>query len=148
MSKKKPSRWAISNRGSINVRDLAAADGRFVGTIREVKEKKGLDGNLAIDIFFNECQKPFSPCYTLRVMLDEFMPEGVEKWKGETIELYLDPSVMFGADNTGGVRIRATSAIKQPYSKKILIGRRYQTITIYPIKTTGQHKQPPPEQKK
>lgn len=49
--------------------------------------------------------RPFKPCKTMRkVLILAWGPDG-RKWVGRSMELYCDPSVKFGGEAVGGIRI-------------------------------------------
>jgi len=55
--------------------------------------------------------RPYKPCKTMRkVLILAWGPDGT-KWIGKSMELYNDPSVKFGGEAVGGIRIRALSDI-------------------------------------
>lgn len=55
--------------------------------------------------------RPYKPCLTMRkVLIHAWGPDGT-KWRGRSMELYCDPSVKFGGEMVGGIRIARLSDI-------------------------------------
>lgn len=115
----------------INADDLAAGQ-TLILTVRAVRP--GPDAKQAIDIV-SDHPRVYRPCLTMRRVLmacwggvvDD--PTAVQEprakmldpaaWVGKRIELYTDPTVRFGQDVTGGLRIRALSGINKPWSSAL-----------------------------
>ena len=67
--------------------------------------------------------RPWKPAKTmLRLMASQW---GVEtgEWHGKRVTLYRDPSVTFGPDTVGGIRIAAMSGIKRAFTDTVTIKR-------------------------
>ena len=57
--------------------------------------------------------RPWKPCKTMRkVMIAAWGHDGT-RWAGNSVELYTDPSVLFGGEEVGGIRIRRMSGIQK-----------------------------------
>ena len=105
----------------INADDLAAGQ-TLVLTVRAVRP--GPDAKQAIDIV-SDHPRVYRPCLTMRRVLMACWGGVVEgqldpaAWVGKRIELYTDPTVRFGSDVTGGLRIRPLSGIAKPWSSAL-----------------------------
>lgn len=55
--------------------------------------------------------RPFKPCKTMRKLLVFAWGENGNHWAGRSMTLYCDPSVKFGGDEVGGIRISHLSHI-------------------------------------
>lgn len=55
-------------------------------------------------------------------------------WQGRQAELYGDPSIRFGKDAVGGIRIKALSHLDEPKTVTVTVARgKRQKITIQPL---------------
>ena len=55
-------------------------------------------------------------------------------WQGRQVELYTDPSVSFGKDRVGGIRIKALSHLDEPKTVMVTEARgRRKKITVEPL---------------
>lgn len=107
----------------INADDLAPGQ-TLVLTVRAVRP--GPDAKQALDIL-TEHPRVYRPCLTMRRVLvacwggvtdGQLDPAA---WVGKRLELYTDPTVRFGSDLTGGLRIKALSGIAKPYSVALTV---------------------------
>ena len=107
----------------INADDLAPGQ-TLVLTVREVRP--GPDAKQAIDIV-TEHPRVYRPCLTMRRVLMACWGGVVDgqldpaAWVGKRLELYTDPTVRFGSDLTGGLRIKALSGISKSYSVALTV---------------------------
>ena len=108
----------------LNADDLAPGK-TLVLTVTAVRP--GPDDKQAIDIVSAEHPRVYRPCLTMRRVLiacwggvtdGQLDPAA---WIGKRLELYTDPTVRFGSDLTGGLRIRALSHIKKPWSQAVTL---------------------------
>jgi len=111
-----------------NSTQLGAAD--FIGVpvvVRIVKVTKGPDEKQAWDVHLNGYTRVYRPCKTMRrVMIqcwglmvttaDGSQVVDVSPCIGRRLELYTDPTVRFGSEVSGGIRIRSMSDLVKPYS--------------------------------
>lgn len=97
--------------GVADLEDLVESKSNMIFTIRQVKQEIGVrvagrKGNHNI-VYFNEGIKPL--CLNAgNAKIIKGLAGGsafVEDWAGVTLQLYIDPSVSFGGEITGGVRI-------------------------------------------
>lgn len=56
-------------------------------------------------------KRPYKPCLTMRKVLSCLWSKYAEDFVGRRLLLYRDPTVTFGRDEVGGIRIRAMSHI-------------------------------------
>ncbi len=78
-------------------------------TIRSVtqEEIKGDNGNeLKATINFVGNLKPMVLNKGNAVILEEAYGDDSDDWHGKTVEIYVDPNVMFGGKRVGGIRLR------------------------------------------
>ena len=69
--------------------------------------------------------RPFKPCLTMRKLMTNeaaWGPDG-RKWVGRSLTLYNDPSVKFGTDTTGGVRISHMSHLKSDLEIRLQVSK-------------------------
>lgn len=68
-----------------------------------------------------ECDggRPFKPCLTMRKVLVLAWGHDGTKWPGKSMRVYNDPSVRFGKDEVGGVRISHLSDIPADISVRL-----------------------------
>jgi len=108
----------------INADDLVGGRS-IVATVTGVRP--GPDAKQAIDIVLSGQERVYRPCLTMRRVLMACWGGVVDgqldpaAWVGKRLELYTDPTVRFGADVTGGLRIRALSDILRPYSVALTV---------------------------
>lgn len=70
-----------------------------------------------------EGRRPWRPCKTtLRQLFAAWGTDG-EKWIGRWVELKRDPTVRFGGEDVGGIRIHALSHIPKPMDDKLTIAK-------------------------
>lgn len=107
----------------INADDLAPGQ-TLILTVREVRA--GPDAKQALDIV-TEHPRVYRPCLTMRRVLMACWGGVVDgqldplAWVGKRFELYTDPTVRFGSDLTGGLRIKALSGITKSYSVALTV---------------------------
>ncbi len=61
---------------------------------------------------------PWRPCKTDRRLLVALWGSDAERWKGQGVRLTRDPTVTFGPDTVGGIRITAAT-IDKPFSMQL-----------------------------
>jgi hypothetical protein len=79
-------------------------------TVSEVRVGGGEEQ--PVSIFYEaDPGRPYKPCKTMRkVLILAWGPDGTQ-WIGKSMELYNDPSVKFGGEMVGGIRISRLSDI-------------------------------------
>jgi len=85
-------------------------DGNLIAQIESVQRGKA---DQPVDVHLKGHTKIWRPCLTLRRVLGALLSMDTERWKGQWVELYLEPTVKFGGKEVGGVRIKAMSAVSQ-----------------------------------
>lgn len=93
----------------INADELAG--GPVTITIREVRISAGQEQ--PVSIYFEGSDKAFRPCKTMGRALMEMWGPDASKYIGHSLTLYRDPSVKFGKDAVGGVRISHATGITE-----------------------------------
>lgn len=79
-------------------------------TVTEVRVGGGEEQPIAVH-YENENGRPFKPCKTMRkVLIHAWGPNGRE-WAGRSMTLYNDPTVKWGGEDVGGIRISHMSDI-------------------------------------
>lgn len=58
--------------------------------------------------------KPYKPCKSMRRLMVFVWGEDGKKYVGKSMTLYRDPTVKFGGDDVGGIRISHMSDISEP----------------------------------
>lgn len=78
--------------------------GPMTVTVSEVRLGSGEEQPVVVH-YVGEEGRPFKPCKTMRkVLIHAWGPDG-RKWAGRSMTLYNDPSVKFGGEDVGGIRI-------------------------------------------
>lgn len=103
------------------------------------------DGKVrAVLNYENDQGRPYKPCLGMgRVILEAWGNNGND-WIGRSMTLYRDPTIMFGKDQVGGIRISHMSHIKGNFTAFVTVKRGRKTA--YPIKLLefAEQKQPKP----
>jgi hypothetical protein len=84
--------------------------GPMIITVSDVRAGGGEDQ--PVSIFYEaDPGRPYKPCKTMRkVLILAWGPDGTQ-WIGKSMELYCEPSVKFGGEVVGGIRISRLSDI-------------------------------------
>lgn len=72
--------------------------------------------------------RPFKPCKTMRKLLVFAWGENGNHWAGRSMQLFCDPSVKFGGDEVGGIRISHLSHIDKPLKVSLTATRGKKTL--------------------
>lgn len=84
--------------------------GPMILTVSDVRAGGGEDQPVSI-YYEADPGRPFKPCKTMRkVLILAWGPDGTQ-WIGKSMELYCEPSVKFGGEVVGGIRISRLSDI-------------------------------------
>lgn len=67
--------------------------------------------------------RPYKPGKSMRRVLIAAWGTDASKYVGRRIEIYGDPSIKFGKDEIGGIRIRALSHITEPLTVPLTVTR-------------------------
>ena len=103
----------------LNSDDLAQPVTVTITDVREGNAEQPV--HIVTDVYGD--RRPWKPAKTmLRLMASQW---GVETtaWHGKRVTLYRDPSVTFGPDTVGGIRIAAMSGIKRAFTDTVTIKR-------------------------
>ena len=89
--------------------------------------------------------KPWKPCKTTRRILVMLWGPDARQWIGRWVRLYSDPTVIYGGEAVGGIRISGASGFKTtrkgrlPYAKG-----KYAPYTVEPIQPPNAPSMPVP----
>ena len=103
----------------LNADDLAQPVTVTITDVRQGNAEQPV--HIVTDVYGD--RRPWKPAKTmLRLMASQW---GVETtaWHGKRVTLYRDPSVTFGGDTVGGIRIAAMSGIKRAFTDTVTIKR-------------------------
>lgn len=81
-------------------------------TITDVRSGGGADQPLSVH-YEGENGRPYKPCKTCRKVLIHAWGADGTQWIGKSMELYNDPSVKFGGEQVGGIRIARMTDISE-----------------------------------
>lgn len=97
------------------------------------------DGKKRLIVHLKDAEKPFMPCKGMARLLGHLWGPDAAKWVGNTMVIYRDPDVRFGADTLGGVRICAVSNIDKAVKVPIRTSQKsVKTYDVAPIKIADQ----------
>ena len=115
----------------LNFDDVAAHD--LTITVTEVKQ-----GGPEQPVELHNAEypgRPYKPGKSMRRVLIAAWGTEAAAYVGKTITLYGDPSIRFGKDAVGGIRIRALSHIPEPLTVALTVTRgKRAPFTVQPIK--------------
>jgi hypothetical protein len=123
----------IAKSDQLNASDIA---GSMTIEITDAKKLQGPDQ--PVHIFYKGCNdKPWKPCKTMRRVISLTWGAKVDL-KGRAITLICDPTVTFGGQEVGGIRITHMSHINKPKVMPVRISRnkvvKYTVLPIVPSK--------------
>lgn len=111
----------VPKSDQINADDLITGPRTF--TVTEVRKTGNEEQPVAIYLAEFPRSRPYKPNKSmLRVLIDCWGPDG-EVFAGRRFTLYRDPSVRFGKDNPGGIRISHVSHIDGPRKVNLTVTR-------------------------
>lgn len=84
--------------------------GSMIITVTEVRVGSGEDQPVSVH-YTNDAGRPFKPCKTMRKVLIHAWGKDATKWAGKSMELFNEPSIKFGGEIVGGIRIARLSDI-------------------------------------
>src|SRR5690625_2936295 len=86
------------------------------------------------DIGLQGEERVWRPPLTVLRTLIACWGDDAEVWQGRQVELYGDPSIRFGKDAVGGIRIKALSHLDEPKTVTVTVARgKRQKLTIQPL---------------
>lgn len=91
------------------------------------------------DIGLVDEQRVWRPPLTVLRTLIACWGDDATAWVGRQVELYGDPSIRFGKEAVGGIRIAALSHLDEPKTVSVTVARgKRQKITIQPLQIAEQ----------
>ncbi len=113
----------------INADDLVAGPQTF--TIREVVGGKA---EQPFDFLLVETDRAFRPAVTMRRLIAAAWGTNGDAYVGRRLTVYRDPTIRFGKDVVGGIRISHMSHIDKPVSVKLQVTRgKRETFAVDPL---------------
>lgn len=121
----------VAKSDQLNACDLIA--GPETVTVTNVKEGPA-DQPVIIEI--GKERQPYKPCKSMRRVLVAAWGAKVSQWIGRKMVVYCDPTVKWGGEDVGGIRISHLSHIEQPCVVQLNVTRgKKGTWTVAPIGT-------------
>ena len=84
--------------------------GPMIITVSDVRVGSGDEQPVSV-FYALDPQRPFKPCKTMRKLLIHAWGADGTKWIGKSMELYNEPTIKFGGEVVGGIRISRMSGI-------------------------------------
>jgi len=106
--------------------DQLNADDLIAGprVIRITEVRAGSSPEQPVSIYYDgDNGRPYKPCKSMRRVLVALWGDNGAQYVGRSLQLYRDPSVRFGADETGGIRISHASHIEQAQTMALTVTR-------------------------
>jgi hypothetical protein len=120
----------IPKSDQLNADDLIT--GPIMFTIQGVR--KVPDPKQSIIIAIDQGRQPYKPCLSMRRVLARMWGKNASLWVGRSLVLFCDPSVTFGRDKVGGIRISHMSHINGRQSMMLTTTRgRRSEYTVEPL---------------
>ena len=116
-----------------NAEDFLSGPRTF--TISEVRP--GASPEQPVDIYLAEFDpnRPFKPSKTVRRILVTAWGKEAEAYVGRRLTLFNDPSVKFGGQSVGGIRVSHLSHIEKPLTIALTVTRgKKAPVTVQPLK--------------
>ena len=119
----------VAKSDQLNADDLIG--GPLVGRIVRVSRT---GSEQPIEVHLDTWPKPWRPSKTDRRVLVGLISSNANEWVGRSVELYRDPTVRFGGEAVGGIRVRALSGIKGEAKISLAVSKgKKATTTIRPL---------------
>ena len=113
----------IPKSDQLNADDLIAEAMLFnIVSVRLVQDPKQ-----PLIITIDQGRQPYKPCLSMRRVLTRMWGKNAAQWVGKSLVLYCDPSVTFGRDKVGGIRISHMSHINGRQSMMLTTTRGRRT---------------------
>lgn len=78
--------------------------------------------------------RPYKPAKSMRRVLVAVWGKDASAWVGKSLKLYGDPTVKFGKEAVGGIRIAAMSHISEPKTISLTVTRgKRAPFTVHPL---------------
>lgn len=113
------SKALVAKSDQLNAADIAQPVTVTITDVRQGNAEQPV--HIVTDVYGD--RRPWKPAKTmLRLMASQW---GVETtaWHGKRVTIYRDPSVTFGGDTVGGIRIAAMSGINRAFTDTVTIKR-------------------------
>lgn len=121
----------IGKSERLNADDLSE-EGRII-TVTNVRLSGNAEQPLAIG-YDGDNGRPYYPCTTMRRVIAHLWGTEGDAYRGRKLHLYRDPTVTFGKEAVGGIRIKAASNIQKPVNCSMTASRgKKRRITIQPL---------------
>src|SRR5690606_1022147 len=79
-------------------------------------------------------ERPYKPAKSMRRVLVAVWGKDASAWVGKSLKLYGDPTVKFGKEAVGGIRIAAMSHISEPKTISLTVSRgKRAPFTVQPL---------------
>lgn len=112
----------------LNADEIAAP---ITVTIREVVQGKA---EQPFDFLLHETDRAYRPGVTMRRVIASAWGTDAAQYVGRRLTLYRDPSIRFGPDVVGGIRISAMSHIDEPVQVRLQVKRgKRELFTVDPL---------------
>lgn len=108
--------------------------GPITVTVTDVSVSESAEQPVAIH-YEGEDGRPFKPCKTMRKLLVFAWGHDGTAWRGRSMTLFNDPSVKFGGQSVGGIRISHLSHIERDITAMLTTTRGKKSgHTVKPLK--------------
>ena len=128
----------VAKSDQLNAADIAAPVTITIVDVRQGNAEQPV--HIVTDVYGD--RRPWKPAKTmLRLMASQW---GVETtaWHGKRVTIYRDPSVTFGGDTVGGIRVSAMSGINRAFTHTLTIGRgKRSKVTVEKLPDTAPQQQ-------
>ena len=117
----------------LNADDLLA--GPITVTIEDVVQRESAEQPVEIRV---NGYRPYKPCKSMRRLLIAAWGTRAADWIGRRLTLVCDPSVTWGGQAVGGIRIQAMSHLEGPFTMALTATRgKRKAVTVQPIAATS-----------
>lgn len=117
----------------LNADDLLA--GPITVTIEDVVQRESSEQPVEIKV---NGYRPYKPCKSMRRLLIAAWSTRAADWIGRRLTLVCDPSVTWGGQAVGGIRIQAMSHLEGPFTMALTATRgKRKAVTVQPIAATA-----------
>lgn len=103
----------------LNADDLIA--GPLTGRITRVEKKD--NEQQPTWVYLDSWPQPYKPCKTMRRILVDLWGAKGSAWVGHSLRLYRDPTVKYGSDAIGGIKIGAMTGISRTHETFVTLTR-------------------------
>jgi len=102
-------------------------------TVKVTRVEKA-DGEQPVVVHIDGGYQPYKPCKSMRRVLIATWGKDGDKWIGQRMTLYGDPTVKWAGQEVGGIRISHMSGIDKPRTYQLTITRgKRQQYTVKPL---------------